>query len=263
MSRTAGSQPTLATANFIGPLLLDVWNAVFRYLDAESAMNMAEAVPELKSTAFSRTILRRVTFGPQTNEHTVRKFVELLDEQPAQHDYHAHGSRVRPFRLVEALRFTGCRTLPSPTIINSAGLFSNLRELYCVGCVVEPGKLFVILSQKLRCLETLQWSLFDGHFYNFKVCWEAAEEIRSLDKLEVSPSINSMYVEVAAMCRTVYLLDIFVARCGKLRSLHVHAMPPPHRPASTSRLANSDIFNILRIWKRMVNLETCKFSCIS
>ncbi|KAH6927045.1 hypothetical protein HPB50_025360 [Hyalomma asiaticum] len=261
-SCATSSQPTPATANFIGPLLPDIWIEVFRYLDAQSLMNMAEAVPEVKSTAFSRTILRRVTFAPETNEQTVNKFLEAIDEKLVQDKQQADDAR--SLHPVEELRFTGCRTLPSRAIIICAGHFSNLRELYCVKCVLQPDELFSMLSLRLKCLKTLHWSIFDCHICELKMYSDAMLEIRSLAMSDVSPSVNSMYVEVAATAMTVLLFHTFVGSCGSLRSLHVHAMLPQYSAASTVQtfygIVDWNLQNIGRIRDRMVNLETWKFT---
>lgn len=261
-SCTASSQPTPATANLIGPLLPDTWMEVFRYLDAQSLMNMAEAVPEVKSTAFSRTILRRVTFVPETNEQTVNKFLEAIDEKLVQDKQQADDAR--PLHPVEELCFTGCRTLPSRAIISCAGHFSNLRELYCVKCVLQPDELFSMLSLKLKCLKTLHWSIFDCHSCESKMYSNAMLEIRSLAMSKVSPSINTMYVEVAATAIPVLLFDTFVGRCGSLRSLHVHAMRPQYSAACTVQtfygVVDWNFQNVGRIRVRVVNLETWKFT---
>ncbi|KAH6941733.1 hypothetical protein HPB50_022987 [Hyalomma asiaticum] len=118
------SQPTPATASLFGPLLPDTWDEVFRYLDAVSPINMAEAVPTVTSTPFPRTILRRVTFVPETDEQTVKKFLEAIEEQLVQDKQQA--DEVQSLHPTEELRLTGCRRFPSCVIIHCGGHFSNL-----------------------------------------------------------------------------------------------------------------------------------------
>ncbi|KAH6941734.1 hypothetical protein HPB50_022988 [Hyalomma asiaticum] len=63
-----------------------------------------------------------------------------------------------------------------------------------------------MLSLTLKCIETMQWSLFDDHVYEFKMYSDTVQEIRRLTNLKVTPSTISMYIEVATMCTTVLLL---------------------------------------------------------
>ncbi|KAL1444496.1 hypothetical protein MTO96_029808 [Rhipicephalus appendiculatus] len=224
----AASQPTMhAHADFLALLPPEVWTEVFLHLDFDSLVNMAQAAPELKSFALSPTILRSVTFDPEADERTVAMFLrakrEELDVQNQVKDV--------PFAAnVEELRFAHCLVLSSEVILDCIQHCDNLRQLYCVNCVVEPAELFVLLSTKLTRVRKLQWSLHDEKHYESRLDIEEIALIGTFSKTE-GPKVVTMYVEVSATEKTEFVLDQFLPRCGMLRRLHLHAVvkgqPPP------------------------------------
>ncbi|KAL1444491.1 hypothetical protein MTO96_029803 [Rhipicephalus appendiculatus] len=189
-------------------------------MDIETLWNMCEAAPELKSLAFSPTNMRIVRADPETDFRTIEKFPkETRKELVLGNDVTVVSISVD----VRELHFTNCLALPPGVIIDCVRSCSNIRELYCVGCVVEPDKLFVLLSKILHGLEKLEWSLHCKDYYESNLDAYVLRRIPSYRTLEV-PRLRSMYVEVAVTLEIVELLETFLDRCPALRNLHVHAI---------------------------------------
>ncbi|KAH7973094.1 hypothetical protein HPB52_021184 [Rhipicephalus sanguineus] len=226
----AASQPTRrAHVDFLTLLPPEVWTEVFRHLDFESLVNMAQAAPELKCLALSPTILRRVTFDPEADERTVGMFLRATREEL---DVQNQVKDVPVAAYVEEVRFANCLVLSSGLILDCVQQCDNLRELYCVNCVVEPAELFVLLSTRLTRVTKLEWSLHDEKHYESRLTAEDIAIIGIFSKSE-GPKFATMYVEVVATETTECLLDQFLTRCGMLRRLHVHAIVKGHSRASS------------------------------
>lgn len=155
---------------------------------------------------------------------------------------------------VQLLRFTKCLALSSEVIFNCAGYCYNLRELYCVNCLVEPPKLFDLLSLKLPGVKTLELSLYEDSYYKSWRSSHAIMQIRTFRKLQ-GPRINTMYVELVVTQATVILLDPFFTHCRRLRHLHVHAIgkEPPGVPSAEA--------DRKELSKHKHHLQTFKYSC--
>ncbi|KAL1435163.1 hypothetical protein MTO96_011091 [Rhipicephalus appendiculatus] len=262
-SSSPASQPKPAAENIVGLLVPDVWTKILRYLDAKTLMNVSEAVPELKALAFSPTVLRSVKFEGGVDEACIRKFLqETTRQQPVVEDNPTEN--VLLVSSIRELRFAKCPTLSSAAILDCADRCSNLRELDCVKCVVEPAQLFVLLSLKLSSVRKLQWSLHEHHRYRARLYGEATMPIRDVPAQQ-RPLLEAMYVEVAVKCTTVMMLHSFVGRCQSLRHLHVHAVMPEQSDVvgAQHRLGSVDpnMSNIMRLRHRLEHLET--WTCTS
>ncbi|KAL1416466.1 hypothetical protein MTO96_000745 [Rhipicephalus appendiculatus] len=201
-STTAASQPV---ANIGALLPAEVWTKVFRHMDIETLLNMCEAAPELKSIAFSPRVTQIVRTDPQTNFRTVEKFPTETRKALVLGN---HVTVVSISVDVRQLHFTNCLALPSRVIIACAQSCNNLRELYCVNCLVEPDKLFNLLSGILQGLEKLEWSLFHFDYYESKLDDHVISSMRPYRKSK-GPLLRSMYVEVVVTYPTVQLLESF------------------------------------------------------
>ncbi|KAL1435162.1 hypothetical protein MTO96_011090 [Rhipicephalus appendiculatus] len=157
-SSSPAFQPKPTAENIVGLLVPDVWTKILCYLDAKTLMNVSEAVPELKALAFSPT--------------------ETTRQQPVVEDNPTEN--VLLVSSIRELRFAKCPTLSSAAILDCADRCSNLRELDCVKCVVEPAQLFVLLSLKLSSVRKLQWSLHEHHRYRARLYGEATMPIRDV-----------------------------------------------------------------------------------
>ncbi|KAH7971881.1 hypothetical protein HPB52_003646 [Rhipicephalus sanguineus] len=231
----AASQPTRhAHVDFLALLPPEVWTEVFRHLDIESLVNMAQAAPELKCLALSPTILRRVTFDPDADERTVGMFLRATREEL---DVQSQVKDVLVAAYVEEMRLANCLVLSSGVILDCIQQCDNLRQLYCVNCVVEPAELFVLLSTKLIRVTKLEWSLHDEKHYESRLNAEDIAIIGIFSKSE-GPKVATMYVEVVATAKTECLLDQFLNRCGMLRRLHVHAIVKGHPSASSMAMCH-------------------------
>ncbi|KAL3198183.1 hypothetical protein MRX96_014523 [Rhipicephalus microplus] len=142
------SRATLAPTRFPAALPPEVWAEIFRKLDIESLLNVADATgPAWRRLIFSATLLRSVTFDRKTDERILRKFLlatreEFVEDKPVGNV---------PFTLqVRELRFATFFTLSSEVILDCVGRCQNLRGLHCVNCCVEPTRLFSLLSLRLR-----------------------------------------------------------------------------------------------------------------
>ncbi|KAH7971649.1 hypothetical protein HPB52_001147 [Rhipicephalus sanguineus] len=167
-SSSPALQPKPAAEHFSRPLVPDAWVEIMRYLDAKTLMNLAEAMPELKGLVFSPTILRSVTFEGDIDGNLIQRFLQEATRQlPVVEDHLTEN--VLLVSVIQELWFASCPTLSSEVILHSAGRCFNLRELYCVKCVVEPAQLFVLLSLELRSVTKLQWSLYDDHRYKARL----------------------------------------------------------------------------------------------
>ncbi|KAH6925458.1 hypothetical protein HPB50_005707 [Hyalomma asiaticum] len=144
-------------ANYVPRLPPEVWTEVFRRLDIESLFNVAEAAPECECFAFSPTVVKRVTFDQETDERIITKFVRTTREELGQH---SRTENVPISSHARELHFTDCIALTSETILGCAQNCCNLREMYCVNCVVEPAELFVLLSRTLKCVRKLEWTMY-------------------------------------------------------------------------------------------------------
>ncbi|KAL1444487.1 hypothetical protein MTO96_029799 [Rhipicephalus appendiculatus] len=226
----AAYQPTRHVyADFLALLPHDAWTEVFRRLDIETLVNMAKAAPELKRLAFSPTILRSVAFDPEADRRTVRMFLRATRKEV---DAENLVKEVPVATYVQELRFTNCLVLSSRVILDCMQHCNNLRQLYCVNCVVEPVELFVLLSTKLTSVTKLEWSLHDETHYESMLNVEDIARICTFSK-SVGPKLVTMYVEVCVTEKTELLLEQVLPRCGMLRHLHVHAVVKGHPRASS------------------------------
>ncbi|KAH7971880.1 hypothetical protein HPB52_003645 [Rhipicephalus sanguineus] len=258
----AASQPTRhAHVDFLALLPPEVWTEVFRHLDIESLVNMAQVAPELECLALSPTILRRVTFDPEADERTVGMFLratrEKLDVQNLVKD-------VPVAAYVEELRLANCLVLSSGVILECVQRCDNLRELYCINCVVEPAELFFLLSTKLTRVTKLEWSLHDEKHYESRLNAEEIAPIGIFSKSE-GPKVVTMYVEVSVTERTEFLLLKFLPRCGMLRRLHLHTIvkgdPRASIMATCHRVFLSSVHAMLETTRATADTATFRSSC--
>ncbi|KAL3205270.1 hypothetical protein MRX96_011168 [Rhipicephalus microplus] len=217
-SSSAASQPTYATRNFVH-LPLNVWTDILKLLDIVSLSVMVEAAPELKFLAFSRSVLRSVTINAATDKEAIVNILQSRGEQVDPDGMH----HMQPLvEHVRELHFTNCAALFSHAIIGIAKCCYSLRELYIVHCVVEPTALLGLLSQTLRCVTKLEWSLHDEFHY------DTLSDDTLLEACAISesnrPNIEVMYVEVFLTYSTQFLVGLFVSRCHRLRHLQVHGV---------------------------------------
>ncbi|KAL1444485.1 hypothetical protein MTO96_029797 [Rhipicephalus appendiculatus] len=225
----AAYQPTRHVyADFLALLPHDAWTEVFRRLDIETLVNVAKAAPELKCLAFSPTILRSVAFDPEADRRTVRMLLRATRKEV---DVENLVMDVPLAAYVQELRFTNCLVLSSGVILDCIQHCNNLRQLYCVNCIVDPVELFVLLSTKLTRVTKLEWSLHDEEHYESMLNVEDIARICTFSKSE-GPKLVTMYVEVCVTEKTELLLEQVLPRCGMLRHLHVHAVVKGHPRAS-------------------------------
>ncbi|KAL1444489.1 hypothetical protein MTO96_029801 [Rhipicephalus appendiculatus] len=247
-------------ANIFARLPPEVWAQILRIMDIETLMNMCAAAPELKSLAFSPTNMRIVRTDPETEFRTIEKFPKETRKELVLGN---HVTDVSISVDVRELHFTNCLALSPGVIIDCARSCSNLRELYCVGCVVEPDKLFVLLSEILHGLEKLEWSLHCKDYYESNLDAYVLRRIPSYYTLE-GPRLRSMYVEVAVTHVTVKLLDTFLDRCSVLRDLHVHAIlqkcPGTSSDVMSPEVPNPALPHLLVYLWLMQSLTTLKYS---
>ncbi|KAH6925880.1 hypothetical protein HPB50_011499 [Hyalomma asiaticum] len=186
---SAASQPAEAVADFIPPLPPEIWTNIFRHLDINCLLNIAEAMPDLKELAFRPTFLDRVVFNAETDVRTIGKFVRAR-RQTLVYD---RWIEMVPISLyVNELHFTNTVSLSSDAILHCIRHCSHLRELYCVNCVVEPAELFHVLSLKAMYVTKLEWSVYDERCYKSKL---DSRSVRLINTLESSPMLKYMYVE--------------------------------------------------------------------
>ncbi|KAL1444480.1 hypothetical protein MTO96_029792 [Rhipicephalus appendiculatus] len=111
MSASAeASQPTRRPANPMTLFPPEVWTNIFRHLDIESLLSVAEAAPELKRFAFTPTVLQRVTVAQETDERTVRQYQQTTRQELDV------SNQIREVPLTvhaHELHFTNCLALPS------------------------------------------------------------------------------------------------------------------------------------------------------
>ncbi|KAL1444478.1 hypothetical protein MTO96_029790 [Rhipicephalus appendiculatus] len=258
-STTAAFHPV---ANVFAHLPPEVWAQILRNMDIDTRLNMCEAAPELKSLVFGPTVMRIVRTDPETDFRTIEMFLKETRKELVLGNHAVVSVSVD----VRELHFTNCVALPPGVIIDCVRGCSNLRELYCVGCVVEPAKLFVLLSTILHGLEKLEWSLHCTDYYESKLDAYVIGKIRSYRELE-GPRLRSMYVEVAVTYATVNLLEAFWGRCSVLRNLHVHAILEKHPGTSSDvkspEVPNPALLDLLVNLCLMQRLTTLKYSCQS
>ncbi|KAL1444474.1 hypothetical protein MTO96_029786 [Rhipicephalus appendiculatus] len=142
LSSHAPSQPMRAVSNFLPSLPPELWAEIYRRLDIESLLNLAEAVPQWKHLAFNPTVVRSVTFDQGSDERIVKKFlltkreklvqekqiqevplalgvpraaIDELHRSALQSDNRRHQTLLQPPRAVlRQLRRGALRTFPSP-----------------------------------------------------------------------------------------------------------------------------------------------------
>ncbi|KAL1444477.1 hypothetical protein MTO96_029789 [Rhipicephalus appendiculatus] len=238
LSSHAASQPTRAVSNFLPRLPPELWAEIFRHLDIESLLNLAEALPQWKHLAFNPTVVRSVTFDQGADERIVKKFLltkrEKLDRE----------KQIRNVSLalgVRKLRFTNSITLPSKAIIDVTRRCYNLRELYCLNCVVEPYELFRQLCSLLQCIKKVEWTLYDKSRY------------RNEDSLDV-------------LCHeTVAFLNSFLNRCRHLYHLHVHNVCTEYYPELNADDSSANFVpnkhGALEITDHLPSLQTFEYTC--
>ncbi|KAL1470619.1 hypothetical protein MTO96_040332 [Rhipicephalus appendiculatus] len=247
---TAVPVPPRQTSNTVGPFPLDLWRRIFSYLDAASLLAVAEALPKLKRFAFCSKVVRRLTFDPETDERIVKKFVLATREQLVDGD---QAQEVPLVLQVRRLRMNNCLAFPSASILDIARYCRNLREFSCINCVVEPNALFDLLALKLTGVTKLEWSLYEDSHYKTWLDKRTVTHLRTFPKLQC-PRLNTMYVELTVTAETVYYLDNFVARCRRLRHLHVHAIRKEDPKVPSSEACRRELT------KHKSHFETFKYS---
>ncbi|KAH6925463.1 hypothetical protein HPB50_005712 [Hyalomma asiaticum] len=216
----SASQSRDEVSSVVTPFPPEVWMEIFRSLDINSLLNVAEAFPNLKDFAFAPAFVRRVSFDPETDERTILKFVQATHREP--------GRDVPITEYVSELHFTNCTSLSSSAILHCAQYCNNLRLLDCVKCVVEPSELFRLLSMKLTCVTTLQWSLYDERCYKFK----HRLSVRLINTFPPLPQLESMFMECSTSTATELILGAIFPRCPMLSRVcfqesdeHRHLVP--------------------------------------
>ncbi|KAH6941941.1 hypothetical protein HPB50_024457 [Hyalomma asiaticum] len=249
-SASTAAGPSRTASNTIGPFPCLVWRRVFRHLDAASLLTMAEAAPALQRYAFCSKILTRLTFDPETDERISKKFALATCKRLVE------DNEVRNVAIaghVRRLRLTNCLTFSSESILDIARYCFNLRELYCVNCVVEPTDLFDLLSLKLTGVTKLEWSLYEDRYYKSWLDSHAVTHIRTFPKLQ-GPKLNTMYIELVVTDAAVFLMDHFLAHCRRLRHLHVHAIRKEDPDVPSAEACRRELT------KRKRRFETFKYS---
>ncbi|KAH7971885.1 hypothetical protein HPB52_003650 [Rhipicephalus sanguineus] len=257
-STPAASQPSRVASDFVAPLPPELWVEIFRHLDVESLLNLAEAVPQWKDLAFSPTVVRSVTFDQGTDERIVEKFLLATRENLVREEI-----RNKWLALdVRELRLTNCIALPSEVIIDVTRRCYNLRELYCVNCVVEPYELFRHLCWFVQGIKKVEWTLYDKRYYRY----EDSLDVWPIEHLYggMAPGINEMYVEVFRCDETVAFLDSFVKRCQHLYRLHVHNVWMEYYPELNVDAVSAnfvpDKHGPLEITDRLPHLEILEYT---
>ncbi|KAL3205280.1 hypothetical protein MRX96_011178 [Rhipicephalus microplus] len=246
-------------ADFAALLPPEIWTEIFRHLDIESLVNMVEAAPALECFALNRTTLRSVTFEPEADDRTVGLFLQVTREQM---DIQDQANDLPLSAPVEELRFTNCLLLHSVVILDCVQHCDNLRELYCVNCVVEPDELFFLLS--VTRVAKLEWSLHDEKYYESKLNLDKIGLISNLSKSN-GPKLATMYVEMVPTAKTEYVLDQFLPGCGMLRRLHIHTViKGPSRSSSMatcSRVFASSALAMFELTRDTPETATFRSSC--
>ncbi|XP_065282026.1 uncharacterized protein [Dermacentor albipictus] len=198
-------QPS-AGAELIYGLPRAAWESIFQLLDGASRLALTKAATELTGVADCKRIVETVEFTSDTDEWTLdlyRKKVNTKD--------------------VRQVRFTSCLALPSEVLLGFLASCENVEELCVLNCVVEPPALFRMLSQRLRKVKQLEWSLYEDYHYE---SWleKDAVAVTSTQYQPQTPMLQSMYVEVVATPLTADFLDGVLNECQELRSLHIHVL---------------------------------------
>ncbi|KAL1444482.1 hypothetical protein MTO96_029794 [Rhipicephalus appendiculatus] len=202
-SSTTASQSTPTYADLLALFPTEVWVQICRHLDIESLLNVVQAAPELKCLEFSPAIAQCVTADPQTDERTIRKFLQATRQGL---DVQDHKNDVPLAVHVEELHLTNCLALYSRVILDCVKQCQNLRELYCVNCLVEPAQLFVLLSRKLTRVTRLEWSLHNKEYYKTKL-----DNLSGSFRTSEGPKVRAMYVELVDSQATVQVLGGILA----------------------------------------------------
>ncbi|KAK8772761.1 hypothetical protein V5799_023999 [Amblyomma americanum] len=172
------------------------WDTICSLLDAGSLMAFAEAVPSLGNIAFQKRIVRALKFTTDTDKCTIQAF-----------------HRANIANQVKKLEFNNCIALSSEDLLGCISSCINLEELYSVNCVIEPSKLFDLLRTTLTQVRKLEWSLHEGCFYS---TWP------SFAIQSPNMQLESMYMELVATPRNIYLLEVILQHCPSLKILHIH-----------------------------------------
>ncbi|KAL1444494.1 hypothetical protein MTO96_029806 [Rhipicephalus appendiculatus] len=225
MSSTVIASPhELATPHLIGSLPPDVWIEIFRYVDAESLLNMVEAAPELKSFVFNSTVMKSVTFDPATDERTVEKFmqtasVELIEER-----------NVPAVTIVQELRFTN-------------------------------SELFEHLCSRLTCLEKLEWSLYDKVCRDVHATVKYMQSFPELQRPKVSRVYVEVQVtgESVVVLNTFLTLCPELSRLH-MHAVRLEHYDAPSG-AAHPRNVTPEIHALRRVPDLIPKLETFTYSC--
>ncbi|KAL1427287.1 hypothetical protein MTO96_017576 [Rhipicephalus appendiculatus] len=189
-SSPASSQTTYTVSDFVPRLPDELWINIFRYLDFQSLLNVAQAAPVWRRLAFSPTVARNVTFAKETDERTLRNFrIERREKLP--------WDKKKEPKLSSDVRNLHCRNciaLPHGAIIDVMGHCRNLQELYCVNCVVEPYDFFRYLCGIGVCIRKVEWTLYDERYYKCQNSLDVGP-IQRFNR-EVGPDICELYVEL-------------------------------------------------------------------
>ncbi|KAH6926754.1 hypothetical protein HPB50_021464 [Hyalomma asiaticum] len=254
-------QPAEAAASIVTRLPPELWTMMFRCFDLESIFTVAEALPECKSLALSPTVVKTVDFDVETDERIITKFLQTTREEV---DQDGRTENVPISSDVRVLRFTNCIALTSKAILECAQPCCNLRELYCVNCVVEPAGLFTLLSRTLKSVTKLEWTLYEHDYYESRLGSRALMQIEIVPASE-GPNIQTMYVEQACSDVTVRVLNSFLFRCAQLCDLHIHDLRKKRLPVQSADacLGNfaPNTSGPVEIADQIPTLETFKFTC--
>ncbi|KAH6925456.1 hypothetical protein HPB50_005705 [Hyalomma asiaticum] len=259
-SYTGGPQLSQAAANDIPRLPPELWAEIFRRLDLESLINVAEAVPECECLALSPTVLKRVNFDMETDEHIISKFLRTTREED---DHDGHTENVPLSSHVRELCFNNGRAIHCNVILNCAEQCRNLRELCCVNCLVHPAELFNLLSVTLKRVTKLEWTLYEESCYPRGLDHVTLQQIETRAASE-GPKILAMYVELDRTTVTERILDSFLMRCPRLGHLHIHDIRQPHLPVISTDACLADFTpdkaGTLNIIERIPSLQTLKYT---
>ncbi|KAH9360986.1 hypothetical protein HPB48_019588 [Haemaphysalis longicornis] len=178
---------------------------ILSFLDFKDMMAVEKTSQELSVLAQDLYVVQSVRFLPR---HSLDVFVSFMDEQRA--------------AVLSVLDLSNYSRPSSQTVEACVQACINLRVLRCSNTQLLPTALIRLLSNRLRSLQLLEWSLLGSPEHDQDVRGFLGHSAQVRAAVSIPESLRDMYVEAVSKSSNITLLSRILRQCTALRTLHVH-----------------------------------------
>lgn len=178
---------------------------ILHFLDFKDLMTVGKTSQELSVLTRDLYVVQSVRFLPR---HSLQIFVSFMDEQRA--------------AVISVLDLSNYSRPSSQTVEACVQACVNLTALRCSNTQLLPTALIRLLSNRLRSLQLLEWSLLGSPQHDQDVRGFLDQSAQARAAASIPESLRDMYVEAVSEPSNISMLSYILRQCTALRTLHVH-----------------------------------------